>query len=142
MRLVDATQYQSRQNDFDFDIIASRIMFDATPIDGIEQIFGSASADMPSGSNLSGIKNKVVDALVAQGGAMSRAAKNWSPCCARSTACCDRSRSGFLPGARMRTASPCGTCSAGRTTKPDYGFSPETTWWFDAEKAVAIGKAD
>ena len=27
-------------------------------------------------------------------------------------------------------------------TKPDYGFSPETTWWFDQEKAVKIGKAD
>ena len=27
-------------------------------------------------------------------------------------------------------------------TKPDYGFSPETTWWQDSAKAAAIGKAD
>ena len=28
-----------------------------------------------------------------------------------------------------------------REPKPDYSFSPESTWWFDEEKAKAIGKA-
>ena len=23
--------------------------------------------------------------------------------------------------------------------KPDYAFTPETTWWFDADKATTIG---
>ena len=26
--------------------------------------------------------------------------------------------------------------------KPDYAFTPETTWWFDRDKAAAIGMAD
>jgi microcin C transport system substrate-binding protein len=25
--------------------------------------------------------------------------------------------------------------------KPDYGFPVETMWWFDKDKAAAIGKA-
>ena len=25
--------------------------------------------------------------------------------------------------------------------KPDYGFAVETLWWFDEDKAAAIGKA-
>jgi microcin C transport system substrate-binding protein len=25
--------------------------------------------------------------------------------------------------------------------KPDYAFTPETTWWFDRDKATAIGMA-
>jgi microcin C transport system substrate-binding protein len=25
--------------------------------------------------------------------------------------------------------------------KPDYSFAPEALWWFDEEKAKAIGKA-
>jgi microcin C transport system substrate-binding protein len=25
--------------------------------------------------------------------------------------------------------------------KPDYAFTPETTWWFDRDKASAIGMA-
>jgi microcin C transport system substrate-binding protein len=28
-----------------------------------------------------------------------------------------------------------------RDPKPDYGFPVERLWWFDAEKAKAIGKA-
>ena len=27
------------------------------------------------------------------------------------------------------------------SVKPDYAFTPETTWWFDDDKAVAIGMA-
>ena len=28
-----------------------------------------------------------------------------------------------------------------REPKPDYGFPVETLWWFDKDKAAAIGKA-
>jgi len=28
-----------------------------------------------------------------------------------------------------------------REPKPDYGFAPESLWWFDEQKAKAIGKA-
>jgi len=141
MRLVDATQYQRRKNDFDFDVMAYRIMFDATPIDGIDQIFGSESADTPSGSNLAGVKNKVVDALVAKAGTV-------------------QSREELVAVLRaldrvLRTQQiwfPAWGSDAHRVavwdmfgwpqTKPAYGFSPELLWWFDKEKAVAIGKAD
>jgi len=139
MRLVDAAQYQRRRGDFQFDIIASRTMFDATPIDGIEQIFGSAVADVSSGSNLAGLKDPIVDSLIATAGRSEsrealitsmraldrvlRAREIWIPA--------------WLPGAH-RVA--CWDIFAWPEAKPAYGFSPETTWWYDRERAAAIGR--
>ncbi|MCX5496328.1 extracellular solute-binding protein [Kaistia dalseonensis] len=141
LRLVDAAQYQSRKNAFDYDVIAYRVMLDATPIDGIEQLFGSVAADIPSGSNLAGLKNPVVDALVAQAGAVKsraelitlmraldrvlRASQIWFP-------------AWYSDAHRVAVWDMFGWPD----TKPDYGFSPEVLWWVDIEKAVKIGKAD
>jgi len=140
MRMVDAAQYQSRKNSFDFDIMAHRIMFDATPIDGIEQIFGSASADLPSGSNLAGLKNPVVDALVAKAANVRDRAELET--LMRSLDRVLRSLHIWFP-AWLSTAHRIAIWDmfGWPATKPDYGFSPETTWWQDDAKAAAIGKA-
>ncbi|WP_336801423.1 extracellular solute-binding protein [Kaistia sp. MMO-174] len=140
MRMVDAAQYQSRKNSFDFDIMAHRIMFDATPIDGIEQIFGSASADLPSGSNLAGLKNPVVDALVAKAANVRDRAELET--LMRSLDRVLRSLHIWFP-AWLSTAHRVAIWDmfGWPATKPDYGFSPETTWWQDDAKAAAIGKA-
>lgn len=141
MRNVDAAQYQRRKDEFSYDVLAYRVMLDATPIDGIDQLFGSVAADLPSGSNLAGIKSPVVDSLVAAAGKVEsraelvtimraldrvlRALQIWIPAWhseARRIACWDM--------------------FAWPATKPPYGFSPETTWWFDAARAAAIGKAE
>ena len=140
MRMVDAAQYQSRKNAFDFDIMAHRIMFDATPIDGIEQIFGSAAADIPSGSNLAGLKNPVVDALVAKAATVRDRAELVT--LMRGLDRVLRSLHIWFP-AWLSTAHRVAIWDkfGWPATKPDYGFSPETTWWQDEAKAIAIGKA-
>ncbi len=140
LRLVDATQYQRRKGDFDFDIIASRISFDATPIDGIDQIFGSASADTPNGSNLAGLKNPVVDGLIAAAGRARSRAELVTVMRALDRVL--RALQIWIPAWHSdahRVAN--WDMFAWPATKPDYGFSPETTWWFDAGRASAIGKA-
>ena len=141
MRMVDAAQYQSRKNAFEFDIMAHRIMFDATPIDGIEQIFGSASADIPSGSNLAGLKNPVVDALVARAANVKDRAELVT--LMRGLDRVLRSLHIWFP-AWLSTAHRVAVWDkfGWPDTKPDYGFSPETTWWQDSVRAAAIGKAD
>ncbi|BCP56184.1 ABC transporter substrate-binding protein [Kaistia sp. 32K] len=140
LRMVDAAQYQSRQNAFDYDIMASRIMFDATPIDGIEQIFGSISADVPSGSNLSGLKHPVVDALVSRAASVQSRAELTT--LMRGLDRVLRSLHIWFP-AWLSEAHRVAIWDkfAWPETKPDYGFSPEMTWWQDPERAAAIGKA-
>ena len=141
MRLVDAAQYQRRKGDFAFDVIASRISFDATPIDGIDQIFGSVAADLPSGSNLAGLKNPAVDGLIAAAGEARSRAELVSAMRALDRVL--RALQIWIPAWHSdahRVA--CWDMFGWPATKPDYGFSPETTWWFDAGRAAAIGKAD
>jgi microcin C transport system substrate-binding protein len=65
LRLVDTSQYINRLNEFDFDVVY--LVFphnDLTP--GPEQYekWGSQSADIPGSSNLSGVKDPAVDALI------------------------------------------------------------------------------
>lgn len=140
MRLVDAAQYQSRKNDFDFDIMAHRIMFDATPIDGIEQIFGSASADLASGSNLAGLKHPVVDALVARAANVQN--RDELVTLMRGLDRVLRSLHIWFPAWLSEAHRVAVWDKFGwPETKPDYGFSPEMTWWQDPERAAAIGKA-
>lgn len=141
LRIVDSAQYQRRKNDFDFDILASRIMFDATPIDGIEQIFGSAAASIPSGSNLAGLRSPVVDALVARAGTVTSRAELVSVMRALDRVL--RAEQIWFPAWLSDAHRVAAWDMFGwPDKKPDYGFSPETTWWFDAERATAIGKSD
>lgn len=67
LRLVDTSQYINRLNDFDFDVVY--LVFphnDLTP--GPEQYekWGSQSADISGSSNLSGVKDPAVDALIGE----------------------------------------------------------------------------
>ena len=64
IRLVDPAQYQSRLNDFDFDLIGSRLRFTSTPLEALEPVFGSEAADTPSSRNYSGVANPAVDHLI------------------------------------------------------------------------------
>jgi microcin C transport system substrate-binding protein len=63
-RVVDSAQFQSRTDAFDFDVVVRRFSFGATPGEGMRAIFGSAAAATPGSSNLAGIADPVVDALI------------------------------------------------------------------------------
>ena len=64
IRLVDPPQFQSRTNDFDFDIVGTALSLSLTPLEGLDTIFGSEGAQTPGSRNYSGIENSVVDALI------------------------------------------------------------------------------
>jgi len=63
-RVVDAAQYKRRTDAFDYDIVTSRFGLGLTPGEGMRAVFGSEAAGMPGSRNVSGIQNKVVDALI------------------------------------------------------------------------------
>jgi len=138
IRQVDPTQYQSRQRDYDFDVVMEAVSLSPTPLDGLETLFGSRAADTPGTYNLAGMKEPVVDALIAKVPTVTsreeliaitksidrilRARHYWVPCW-------------FQPNHRVAHWDLFGW----PPEKPAYAFNPETTWWFDEARAAAIG---
>ena len=140
IRLVDSAQYQSRLEQFDYDIITARFVMSLTP--GIEQrnMWGSDAAALPGSFNLSGIAHPVVDALIeAVIGA--------------------RDRDGLITAVRAldrvlmwnhyvipqwfkASHNIAYWNTFGRpATKPRYAEGYPDTWWYDEAKARALGEA-
>ena len=140
LRLVDPAQYQKRIDTFDFDITGARRSLGATPSrEGLQQIFGSSSADVEGSTNLAGLKDEAVDALIdAVGRAKSRADL------ITAMGALDRvlrSTYAWLPNWHSANHRIAYWDKFGRPEeKPDYAFTPETTWWQDDAKATAVGK--
>lgn len=140
IRLVDAAQYTVRQSDFDFDMISIAASLSATPTyDDLEQFFHSSAAAVQGSRNLPGTADPAVDELLT---AVSKAADR--PALVAAIRALDRvlrARRDWIPNwhaANHRAAY--WDIYGFREPKPDYGFPVEALWWFDAEKARAIGK--
>ncbi|WP_375410001.1 extracellular solute-binding protein [uncultured Methylobacterium sp.] len=139
IRQVDASQYQSRLKDFDFDLTVRRFSNGMTPGPELREAYGSRAAATSGSNNLAGISDPAVDALIA---AVTEATSR----SALTTACraLDRVlRAGqyWVPmwyGATHRIAV---WDVFGRPAEtPAYGLGVPATWWFDAAKARRIGR--
>jgi microcin C transport system substrate-binding protein len=64
LRVVDASQYVNRINNFDFDMVSSVFGQSSSPGNEQREYWGSKAADTPGSRNLMGIKDPVVDALI------------------------------------------------------------------------------
>ncbi|WP_353646068.1 extracellular solute-binding protein [Mesorhizobium sp. WSM2239] len=140
IRMVDSAQYQARQADFDFDMVSMALSFTATPTrDDMESLFHSRSANLPGARNLPGIADPAIDALI---DAVGRAADRESLVTAvRALDRVLRARLDWIPNwfaANHRAAF--WDMFGFKEPKPDYGFPVEAMWWFDKDKAAAIGK--
>jgi microcin C transport system substrate-binding protein len=140
IRLVDSAQYQARQAEFDFDLISMALSFGATPTrDEIVGLFHSKAAKLSGSRNLSGTANPAVDALIDSVG---RAEDRQSLIVAmRALDRVLRARRDWIPNwysANHRVAF--WDMFDHKEPKPDYGFPVEAMWWFDKDKAAAIGK--
>jgi microcin C transport system substrate-binding protein len=138
IRQVDSAQYQARTNDFDFDIIMEAFSFSATPLDGLQQFYVSAAADQKGSYNSAGVKEPAIDAALARLPSVEtredliaitriidrvfRARHYWNPA---------------WMNANHRVAY--WDIFGYPPVKPDYAFTPESTWWFDGDRARAIG---
>lgn len=139
IRQVDASQYQSRLKNFDYDVIGRAASFGAVPLDGHTEVFGSKAADTPGSDNYSGIKEKAVDALLDK-----LASVNTRDDLVNILRSVDRVlrakhywiSNWYSPNHRVAHWDLFGWPDK----KPAYGFTPEVTWWFDAAKAAAAGK--
>jgi microcin C transport system substrate-binding protein len=140
LRLVESAQHQARQADFDFDLISMALLFSPTPTrESMDGIFHSKSAKLTGSRNLPGTTDPAIDALVE---AIDRVGdRQQLTNVMRALDRVLRARMDWIPSwysANRRVAF--WDMFGFKEPKPDYGFGPETLWWFDATKAKAIGK--
>jgi len=64
VRLVEENQYQTRVNDFDFDVITAVFGQSTIPGDELFAYFHSSQKDIKGSRNLSGLDDKIIDDLV------------------------------------------------------------------------------
>lgn len=141
IRQVDAAQYAVRQNDYDFDIVMFALGIAATPgFDGLQAVFHSRAAATPGTRNLPGTSSPAIDSLITTAG--NAADRQELVTALRALDRVLRARLDWIPNwysANHRAAF--WDVFGFVEPKPDYGFPIETMWWFDKDRAAAIGKA-
>jgi microcin C transport system substrate-binding protein len=139
-RIVDPVQYQARTDSFDFDVTGLRFSLSSTPGDELRQFFSSKSAGTDGSRNMAGIANPAVDALVeAVIAAPNRADMEVA---ARAL---DRVLRVLLPWVpnwyKASHTVAYWDLFGFPAEQPRYGFPVESTWWWEAERAAALGKS-
>ncbi len=140
LRIVDPAQYQSRMNDYDFDIASRRFSLSPTLSDLIREIWGSRAADTPGTYNIAGISSPVIDALIDRIiAARSREEMNTA---ARALDRVLRAGHYWIPHwfKNIHTVAMWDVYGYPEET-PRYRFPIEELWWIDQEKAAKLGKA-
>jgi len=141
VRLIDASQYQSRLSNFEFDMTMMAISFEPTPTaESMHQFFSSESAGRPGSYNLPGASAPVYDELIEH----MKAVKSREELIVvmRALDRVERARLDWIPSwysANHRVAY--WDMFGFVKPKPDYGWPVESLWWYDAAKAKAIGRA-
>jgi len=136
-RQVDASQYQSRVQTFDFDMVTMRVTFPLYPSPSFNSFFHSSSADLEGSRNLAGIKNPAVDQLILT---LLRASDRESFTTA--ARCLDRvlrSNHYFVPQWFKSVHNLAYWDKFDRPdTKPKYDRGIIATWWQDETKAAKL----
>jgi microcin C transport system substrate-binding protein len=139
MRIVDASQYQSRLNSFDFDVTSRRYANGMTPGAELRESYGSRSATTPGSNNLAGIANPAVDRLIDRVANARTRADLVTACRAL-----DRTlRAGrywvpmwYKADHRLALWDVYGRPQKG----PAYDLGVPGVWWYDAGRARRIGR--
>lgn len=138
-RIVDPSQYEKRIADFDFDVVSRRYSFGATPDEGLRQFWHSSSARQPGSSNLAGIADPAVDALIER----LLAAETRAAAVTTAQALDRVLRAGryWVPHWMKASHWIAAWDVHGRpAVKPRYDRAIESTWWVDRPRAEALGK--
>ncbi|HEY4192363.1 MAG TPA: extracellular solute-binding protein [Mesorhizobium sp.] len=140
VRLVDSSQYEERQSNFDFDLNMLAVSIGATPTaDSLESLYSSHAADRPGTRNYPGTKSPAIDALVAAAGRAQSRTELVTALKALDRVL--RARLDWIPTYYLANHRAAYWDMFGFVEqKPDFGFPVEALWWFDKDKAAKIGK--
>ena len=137
-RLVDSAQYKRRLDAFDFDVVVNAMGGSSTPGDGLRIVYGSDAAKTPGSRNLAGISDPAIDAMLdIISKAETRADLNIA------CRCLDRLlRAGryWIP-MWYRDVSLIAHWDVFERPpeQPKFGTGAPGIWWWNAEKAKALG---
>jgi microcin C transport system substrate-binding protein len=139
MRRVDAAQYEQRMKEFDFDLTTERYALRLTPGIELKTFWGSQAAATTGSFNLAGIADPVLDELIDKVvTATSRAEL------VTATRAADRVlRAGhyWVPQWYKGAHNLAFWDKFGwPEVKPKYERGALETWWYDADKAKALGR--
>jgi microcin C transport system substrate-binding protein len=138
-RTVDPAQFQSRVNDFDFDIVPQRYSLSPTPGEAIKQFWVTAMADVPGSRNLSGIRSPAIDALTEA--VINAGTREEMVTAARALDRVLRAGRYWIPQWYKADHNiACWNIYERPEQKPTYGLGVLQTWWVDAERARALGR--
>ena len=140
VKVVDATQYENRMRDFDFDVTTDLWPQSLSPGNEQREYWGSKAADRAGSRNSAGIKNVAIDALIE----MIVMAKSREEQIA-ATHALDRVlliNDYVVPQWTYNFERTARWDRFGRPEKlPVYGASAfPTVWWYDAERAARTKK--
>jgi microcin C transport system substrate-binding protein len=139
-RVVDAAQYKRRLDDFDYDVVTSRFGLGLTPGEGMRSTFGSEAASLPGSRNVSGIANKVVDALIEK--ALVAETREQLTFICRAIDRILRSGHYWVPMWNKPNHLVAYWDLFNRPERsPRYEIGVVSTWWYDEEKAKRIHSA-
>jgi microcin C transport system substrate-binding protein len=141
VRLIDAVQFRSRVEAFDFDVTVERMSFSATPGDSIRPFFTSQAAETKGSYNLAGIANPAVDALVEKIIAAETRADLTMAC--RALDRVFRAGHYWIPQWYAQTHRLAYWDQFSHPdTQPRYvGVGARENWWYDAAKAAKLEQA-
>lgn len=138
-RVVDASQYQARVRDFDFDLTIRASGADPTPGPEIRETYGSRAAAAKGSSNLAGISDPAVDAILEK--VVNAASRADLTIACRALDRVLRAGRYWIPmwyssSYRLALWDVYGRPEA----PPKYGLGVPALWWFDEAKARKIGR--
>ena len=140
IRLVDPSQAEARLKDFDFDIAIARFIYPQIPGSALRNYFSGEFAKTKGSSNLAGIADPVVDALVEKAVAAQSQAQLNTACRALDRVL--RSGCYWIPHWNKASFWIAYWDQFGYPpVKPRYARGAPETWWYDPNKAARAEQA-
>ena len=142
IRLIDAVQYRSRVESFDFDITTERLSMSATPGDSLRPYFSSQAAATKGSYNLAGVANAAIDALIEKAIAAETRADLTNAC--RALDRVFRAGRYWVPQWYRATHPVAYWDVFDHPAKPPkyaQGVGAPENWWYDGAKAAQLEQA-
>ncbi|MGF7158892.1 microcin C transport system substrate-binding protein [Rhodoligotrophos appendicifer] len=141
MRIVDSAQYQERLKSFDFDVTTTRFVLGMTPGPEMRNFFGSDAAGDNGSNNLSGLKSPAVDALI--GTVVDAKSREEMTTAARALDRVLRAEHFWVPQWFSNKHRLAYWDAFGKPeTVATYDLGIVDTWWYDPQRANAIGLSE
>ncbi len=140
-RIVDAAQFKNRLDSFEFDMVTRAMGGSFTPGDELRNLYSSAAATTPGSHNITGLADPVIDALIEKI-AVARSRAELNVVCRALDRILRASHLWVPMWNKNKSLIAYWDMFSRPEQSPKFATGAPGTWWYDAEKARRIGKAE